>query len=113
MRHINRRRRPGEGRRARQAHRVGVAVHRAIREKLLPFARRHYPHLNGALDKVCSGYYSNFLNPKLGECAARFFDRFKAQNKMDYARPSCDAPPAFFTFCILACCSLVSVKASR
>ena len=27
------------------------AVHRAIREKLLPFARRHYPHLNGALDK--------------------------------------------------------------
>ena len=32
--------------------------------------------VNGALDKVCSGYYSNFLNPKLGECAARFFDRF-------------------------------------
>ena len=30
---------------------------------------------------------------------ARFFDRFKAQNKMDYARPSCDAPPAFFTDC--------------
>ena len=27
--------------------------------------------LNGALDKVTSGYYSNFLNPKLGECAER------------------------------------------
>ena len=27
------------------------AVHRAIREKLLPFARRHYPHLNAAFDK--------------------------------------------------------------
>ena len=27
------------------------AVRGAIREKLLPFERRHYPHLNGALDK--------------------------------------------------------------
>ena len=26
-------------------------VHRAIREQLLPFARRHYPHLNAAFDK--------------------------------------------------------------
>ena len=26
-------------------------VHKAIREQLLPFARRHYPHLNGAFDK--------------------------------------------------------------
>jgi hypothetical protein len=33
--------------------------------------------LNGALDKVTSGYYSNFLNPKLGECAERFFSRFE------------------------------------
>jgi hypothetical protein len=33
--------------------------------------------VNGALDKVCSGYYSNFLNPKLGEVAARFFARFE------------------------------------
>jgi len=34
--------------------------------------------LNGALDKVTSGYYSDLLNPKLGECAARFFSQFKA-----------------------------------
>ena len=34
--------------------------------------------LNGALDKVTSGYYSNFLNPKLGECAERFFSIFEA-----------------------------------
>mmetsp|Transcript_44814 Transcript_44814/g.117555 ORF Transcript_44814/g.117555 Transcript_44814/m.117555 type:complete len:300 (+) Transcript_44814:3-902(+) len=33
--------------------------------------------LNGALDKVTSGYYSNFLNPKLGECAERFFSKFE------------------------------------
>jgi len=33
--------------------------------------------LNGALDKVTSGYYSNFLNPKLGECAERFFSQFE------------------------------------
>lgn len=33
--------------------------------------------VNGALDKVTSGYYSNFLNPKLGECAERFFSRFE------------------------------------
>ena len=26
-------------------------VHRAIREQLLPFARRQYPHLNAAFDK--------------------------------------------------------------
>eukprot|EP00966_Prymnesium_polylepis_P234589 5426535-Prymnesium_polylepis.1 len=26
-------------------------VHRAIREHLLPFARRHYPELNAAFDK--------------------------------------------------------------
>ena len=26
-------------------------VHKAIREQLLPFARRHYPHLNAAFDK--------------------------------------------------------------
>ena len=26
-------------------------VHRAIREQILPFARRHYPHLNAAFDK--------------------------------------------------------------
>jgi hypothetical protein len=31
--------------------------------------------LNGALDKVTSGYYSDLLNPKLGECAARFFSQ--------------------------------------
>jgi len=33
--------------------------------------------LNGALDKVTSGYYSNLLNPKLGECATRFFSNFE------------------------------------
>ena len=33
--------------------------------------------VNGALDKVCSGYYSNFLNPKLGAVAERFFSRFE------------------------------------
>jgi len=33
--------------------------------------------LNGALDKVTSGYYSNFLNPKLGQCADRFYTRFE------------------------------------
>jgi len=27
------------------------SVHKAIREQLLPFARRHYPHLNAAFDK--------------------------------------------------------------
>eukprot|EP00965_Chrysotila_dentata_P193253 6175645-Pleurochrysis_carterae.AAC.2 len=27
------------------------SVHKAIREKLLPFARRHFPHLNAAFDK--------------------------------------------------------------
>lgn len=26
-------------------------IHKAIREQLLPFARRHYPHLNAAFDK--------------------------------------------------------------
>ncbi|KAL1496080.1 hypothetical protein AB1Y20_014707 [Prymnesium parvum] len=33
--------------------------------------------LNGALDKVTSGYYSNFLNPKLAQCASRFYSRFE------------------------------------
>ena len=33
--------------------------------------------LNGALDKVTSGYYGNFLNPKLSRCAERFFNRFE------------------------------------
>ena len=33
--------------------------------------------LNGALDKVTSGYYSNFLNPELGKCSERFFSRFE------------------------------------
>merc|ERR1712129_296342 len=33
--------------------------------------------LNGALDKVTSGYYSNFLNPKLAKCAERFFSKFE------------------------------------
>ena len=33
--------------------------------------------LNGALDKVTSGYYSNFLNPKLAACAERFFSQFE------------------------------------
>ena len=33
--------------------------------------------LNGALDKVTSGYYSNFLNPKLGQCSDRFYTRFE------------------------------------
>ena len=32
--------------------------------------------LNGALDKVTSGYYSNFLNPNLAACSERFFTRF-------------------------------------
>jgi hypothetical protein len=31
--------------------------------------------VNGALDKVTSGYYSDLLNPKLGQCAARFFSQ--------------------------------------
>ena len=34
--------------------------------------------LNGALDKVTSGYYSNFLNPKLGACAERFHALFES-----------------------------------
>ena len=33
--------------------------------------------LNGALDKVTSGYYSDLLNPQLGACAARFFANFE------------------------------------
>ena len=33
--------------------------------------------LNGALDKVTSGYYSNLLNPQLGACAERFYSRFE------------------------------------
>ena len=33
--------------------------------------------LNGALDKVTSGYYSNFLNPKLAQCAERFYSKFE------------------------------------
>ena len=33
--------------------------------------------LNGALEKVTSGYYSNLLNPKLAECADRFFTQFE------------------------------------
>jgi len=33
--------------------------------------------LNGALDKVTSGYYSNFLNPELGKCSERFFTQFE------------------------------------
>lgn len=33
--------------------------------------------LNGALDKVTSGYYSNFLNPNLAACAERFFSKFE------------------------------------
>jgi len=33
--------------------------------------------LNGAIDKVTSGYYSNFLNPKLAQCAERFFSQFE------------------------------------
>ena len=33
--------------------------------------------LNGGLDKVTSGYYSNFLNPELGKCSDRFFTRFE------------------------------------
>lgn len=33
--------------------------------------------LNGALDKVTSGYYSNFLNPRLAQCALRFYSRFE------------------------------------
>jgi hypothetical protein len=40
--------------------------------------------LNGALDKVISGYYSNFLNPKLGECAERFFSQF---DQVYYLKP--------------------------
>ena len=32
--------------------------------------------VNGALDKVTSGYYSNFLNPALGKSADDFFSRF-------------------------------------
>eukprot|EP00967_Tisochrysis_lutea_P116124 scaffold186645_cov35-Tisochrysis_lutea.AAC.1 len=32
--------------------------------------------LNGALDKVTSGYYSDLLNPRLGECASRFFSQY-------------------------------------
>ena len=33
--------------------------------------------LNGALDKVTSGYYGNFLNPNLGRCAEHFFKQFE------------------------------------
>ena len=34
--------------------------------------------VNGALDKVTSGYYSNFLNPELGKSSDRFFSRFES-----------------------------------
>mmetsp|Transcript_1879 Transcript_1879/g.5343 ORF Transcript_1879/g.5343 Transcript_1879/m.5343 type:complete len:155 (-) Transcript_1879:103-567(-) len=40
--------------------------------------------LNGALDKVTSGYYSNFLNPELGRCSDRFFTRFE---QVFYCKP--------------------------
>ena len=40
--------------------------------------------LNGALDKVTSGYYSNFLNPKLGACSDRFFTKFE---QVYYCKP--------------------------
>ena len=40
--------------------------------------------VNGALDKVTSGYYSNFLNPKLGQCAERFFSDFE---QVYYCKP--------------------------
>ena len=33
--------------------------------------------LNGAIDKVTSGYYSDFLNPQLAACAGRFFAGFE------------------------------------
>ena len=34
--------------------------------------------MHSLLAQVCSGYYSNFLNPQLGACAERFFSRFEA-----------------------------------
>ena len=34
--------------------------------------------LNGAIDKVTSGYYSNLLNPKLAACAERFYSQFES-----------------------------------
>lgn len=40
--------------------------------------------INGALDKVTSGYYSNFLNPKLAQCSERFFSKFE---QVYYCKP--------------------------
>ena len=40
--------------------------------------------VNGALDKVTSGYYSNFLNPKLASCAERFYTQFE---QVYYCKP--------------------------
>jgi hypothetical protein len=40
--------------------------------------------VNGALDKVTSGYYSNFLNPKLAQCSERFFTKFE---QVYYCKP--------------------------
>lgn len=33
---------------------------------------------NGALDKVCSGYYGDLIFPNLAKCARNFFDKFEA-----------------------------------
>lgn len=43
--------------------------------------------LNGGLDKVTSGYYSNFLNPELGKCSDRFFSQFEQVHCMDAYAP--------------------------
>ena len=40
--------------------------------------------VNGALDKVTSGYYSNFLNPELGKASERFFTNFE---QVYYCKP--------------------------
>ena len=40
--------------------------------------------VNGALDKVTSGYYSNLLNPKLAACAERFYSQFE---QVYYCKP--------------------------
>lgn len=56
--------------------------------------------LNGALDKVTSGYYSDLLNPKLGECAARFFSQCARA-------PSCPSPAPEWPLLPVCACALL------
>ena len=71
------------------------AVHRAIREKLLPFARRHYPHLNGALDKQPYPRPGNLFIVRYCASSARPGGRgLKLHKARAPARPACPPPPS-------------------